>query len=65
MSPIIHTNRSLQTYYLDQGTTKTDKPRYFFSIKSEGTLVDEIPDGFEIFQIKRTATVPYEIYLCR
>lgn len=47
---ISHTNRSLQTYYLHQGTTKTGKPRYYFSQKSEGTLVDHIPDGFEIYE---------------
>ena len=47
---IIYTNRSLQPYYLHQGTTKTGKPKYYFSQKSEGTLVDQIPDGFEIYE---------------
>ncbi|MEM9484752.1 MAG: hypothetical protein AAGA83_13815 [Cyanobacteria bacterium P01_F01_bin.116] len=26
---ITYTNRSLQTYYLHQGTTKTGKPKYY------------------------------------
>ena len=47
---ITYTNRSLQTYYLHQGTTKTGKPKYFFSKKSEGNLVEQIPDGFEIYE---------------
>ena len=48
--PIQYENRRGQNYYLHQGTTKTGKPRYFFSLKSEGTLVDHIPDGFEIYE---------------
>ncbi|MEO0759699.1 MAG: hypothetical protein AAFY78_22820 [Cyanobacteria bacterium J06648_16] len=47
---ITYTNRSLQTYYLHQGTTKTGKPKYFFSMRSEGNLVDQIPDGFEVYE---------------
>ncbi|MEO1593405.1 MAG: hypothetical protein AAFU71_19245, partial [Cyanobacteria bacterium J06632_22] len=47
---ITYTNRSLQTYYLHQGTTKTGKPKYHFSMKSEGNLVDHIPNGFEIYE---------------
>ncbi|NEZ54163.1 hypothetical protein [Adonisia turfae] len=47
---ITYTNRSLQTYYLHQGTTKTGKPKYFFSKKYEGNLVEQIPDGFEIYE---------------
>lgn len=47
---ITHVNRKQQTYYLHQGKTKTGKPRYFFSMKTEGDLVDTIPDGFEIYE---------------
>ncbi len=43
-------NRKGQKYYLHQGTTKTGKPKYFFSMKSEGTLVKIIPDGFEVYE---------------
>ncbi|BAY81550.1 hypothetical protein NIES267_10270 [Calothrix parasitica NIES-267] len=43
-------NRKGQKYYLHQGTTKTGKPKYFFSMKSEGNLVKKIPDSFEIYE---------------
>jgi hypothetical protein len=45
-----HINRKGQKYYLHQGTTKTGKPKYFFSQKNKGTLVQTIPDGFEIYE---------------
>jgi hypothetical protein len=48
--PITHTNAKDKTYYLHQGTTKTGKPKYYFSMKSEGTLADDIPEGFEIYE---------------
>ncbi|MCP4542888.1 MAG: hypothetical protein GY832_37685 [Chloroflexi bacterium] len=48
--PIQHVNRRGQTYYLHQGTTKTGKPKYFFSKKSGDDLVSAIPDGFEIYE---------------
>jgi hypothetical protein len=47
---IEHINRKGQKYYLHQGTTKTGKPKYFFSQKNQGTLVQTIPDGFEIYE---------------
>jgi hypothetical protein len=43
-------NRKCQKYYLHQGATKTGKPKYFFSMKNEGTLVKTIPDGYEIYE---------------
>lgn len=45
-----YTNKKSQTFYLHQGITKTGKPKYFFSMKSEGPLVDKVPDGFEIYE---------------
>ena len=47
---IQHKNRKGDTYYLHQGKTKTGKPKYFFSKKTEGVLVDAIPDGYEIHE---------------
>ena len=41
--PITHTNAKGKTYYLHQGTTKTGKPKYHFSMQSEGTLAETIP----------------------
>ncbi|MFW9262856.1 hypothetical protein [Nostoc sp. CALU 546] len=48
--PIKYENRKGQTYYLYQGITKTGKPKYFFSMKSEGHLVETMPDGYEIYE---------------
>jgi hypothetical protein len=48
--PIQHVNRKRQRYYLHEGKTKTGKPNYFFSMKSEGSLVEEIPEGYEIYE---------------
>ena len=47
---LTYTNRRDKTYYLHQGKTKTGKPKYFFSSKDEGELVDIIPDGYEIYE---------------
>ena len=48
--PITHTNAKGKTYYLHQGTTKTGKPKYHFSMQSEGTLAESIPAGFEMYE---------------
>jgi hypothetical protein len=48
--PITHTNAKGKTHYLHQGTTKTGKPKYHFSMQSEGTLAETIPAGFEIYE---------------
>ena len=48
--PVNHTNRRGQTYYLHTGTTKTGKPRYWFSTRAEGELADSIPEGHEVYE---------------
>lgn len=48
--PITYTNAKGKTYYLHQGTTKTGKPKYHFSPKSEGNLVETVPEGYEIYE---------------
>ena len=48
--PITHINAKGKTYYLHQGTTKTGKSKYHFSMQSEGTLAETIPVGFEIYE---------------
>lgn len=48
--PITYINRKQKIYYLHQGKTKTGKPKYHFSMKGEGALIDEIPEGFEIYE---------------
>lgn len=47
---IEYVNRKQKTYYLHEGKTKTGKPKYFFSVKAEGALVDVIPEGYEIYE---------------
>lgn len=47
---IEYLNRKRQKYYLHQGETRTGKPKYFFSMTEEGTLVDFIPAGYEIYE---------------
>ncbi len=47
---ITHVNSKGKTYYLHQGVTKTGKPKYHFAMKSEGALVQSIPEGFEIYE---------------
>ena len=46
--PITHTNRKGVTYTLCQGTTKTGKPRYYFTPNPGDNALDAIPDGWEI-----------------
>jgi hypothetical protein len=48
--PVSHVNRRRDTYYLHAGTTKTGKPRYWFSRSDEGEVVEAIPDGYEVHE---------------
>ena len=48
--PIKHTNRQGKTYWLHEGKTKTGKPKWFFSMKTDGQLADTIPEGFETYE---------------
>lgn len=45
---VTYTNRKDRTYYLCQALTKTGKPRYYFAREPRDTLVEEIPEGYEI-----------------
>ena len=48
--PIQHVNRKGDTYFLHESTTKTGKPKWFFSKKREGNLAEAIPEGYEIYE---------------
>jgi hypothetical protein len=48
--PITYTNTKAQTYCLHHGRAKTGKPKYYFSLKREGSLAESIPEGFEIYE---------------
>jgi hypothetical protein len=47
---VTHVNRKEDTYYLHAGTTRTGKPRYWFSKSTEGDLIEAIPEGYEIYE---------------
>ena len=55
--PVKYKNRKNKTYCLHRGKTKTGKPKYHFSLKKDGELVDEIPEGFEIYEHPSNAQV--------
>ena len=48
--PVTHVNRYRDTYYLHVGWTKTGKPKYWFSTKTEGDLVESIPEAYEVYE---------------
>ena len=45
-----HTNSKKQVYFLHQKITKKGSTSYYCSQKSEGELVKEIPDGYEVWE---------------
>ena len=47
---IRHTTRTGKVYCLHVGRGKSGKPKYFFSTEPKGSLVDSIPEGFEIYE---------------
>jgi hypothetical protein len=47
---VTHTNRRDETYYLLQGLTKTGKPKYYVSKKPGANTVEQMPDGFELYE---------------
>ncbi|HUG18401.1 MAG TPA: hypothetical protein VMM56_05450 [Planctomycetaceae bacterium] len=52
-----HTNRKGKTFHLHQGFTSKGNPKYYFSSKKSGDLVEEIPAGYEIHEKPDTAQV--------
>ena len=49
-TPIIYINRRSQTFYLHQGKTNTGRLKYFFSLKSSGSLVKALPEEYEVYE---------------
>ena len=45
-----YVNRKRDKYYLHEGKTKKGNPRYHFSRKSDGVLVESVPQGYEIYE---------------
>jgi hypothetical protein len=48
--PFEYVNRMGDRYYLLQGKTKTGKPKYYTSRKPGGVPVDQVPEGYEIYE---------------
>lgn len=47
---IAYINRKGDSYYLHQGVTKKGNPKYYFAQSNEGTLVDALPEGYEVYE---------------
>lgn len=45
-----HTSRSGMKYFLHKGKTKKGNAKYFFSSKTDGHIVEAIPNGYEIYE---------------
>ena len=45
-----YVNRKDDTYFLQVRKTKTGKPNYYFGRKLTGIPVDELPEGYEIYE---------------
>jgi hypothetical protein len=52
-----YVNRKGKTYYIHEGKTRTGKPRYTVSLRSEGNILDSIPEGFEFYENPTNAQV--------
>ena len=50
MSVIEHTSRTGKTYYLHVKTKVAGKQSYFFSTDAEGSQVEQVPDGYEVYE---------------
>jgi len=47
---VTYTNRKGKPYYLHQGKTKLGNPKYFFALRDEGDLVQDLPVGYEVYE---------------
>jgi len=52
-----YVNRKGDTYYLQQGKTKTGKPRYYFGRKLKAAPLDALPEGYEVYESPETGQV--------
>ena len=55
--PVTYKNKGNKIYYLHHEKTKTGKPRYYFSMKDKGNLMEKIPEGYEIYEHPSNAQV--------
>lgn len=52
-----YVNRKGDTYYLQQGKTKTGKPKYYFGRRLSAVPLDAMPEGYEVYENPRSAQV--------
>ena len=55
--PVTYKNKGNKIYFLHHEKTKTGKPRYYFSMKDKGNLMENIPEGYEIYEHPSNAQV--------
>jgi len=48
--PFQYTNKRHTTHFLHEGITKKGNPKYYFSSKTDGKLLDKIPKGYEVYE---------------
>ena len=48
--PVTYKNRYGDTYYLTEKMSKKGTPRYYFTKKDVGRTMDNIPDGYEVYE---------------
>jgi len=52
-----YVNRKDDRYYLQAGKTQAGKPRYYFGRKLTGTPVEDLPEGYEVYEGPETGQV--------
>jgi hypothetical protein len=52
-----YVNRKGDRYYLQAGTTRTGKPRYYFGREVTGTPLENMPEEYEAYERPETAQV--------
>ncbi len=49
--PFQYVNRQEKVFYISAKPGKNGKPRYSMTTKNTSTLVDAVPDGFEVYEL--------------
>ena len=69
--PVFYTNCHGQTYLIHERKTKTGKPCYYASMRTEGNLIEAVPEGYEVYErpggrvsvrkIQKSLILPHEL----
>ena len=57
LTPLQYENRMGTVYYLQEGTTRTGKPKYYTGRKLTGKPLAALPEGYEFYERPDTAQV--------